>query len=181
MDPFDRFFRRPLEDVLVTQGIVSREKATELLESAKASDEPFAVALLDSGTLTPWDLAKTISTHYQMPVHPIPGFKLEKVLLEGLRSDMLHRHQVLPVGRFGSTRTFAVIEPPGRALVEELQAVCGGAIFFFVAEAPEVRRALEENVHLEPAVAKEGGTGWQSIFDSAEQAVMKGLGRKSEE
>ena len=177
MDPFDRFFRRPLEDVLVAQGVLSRHKANELLDSAKSSGEPFALALIDSGTLTPWDLAKAITTHYQMPVQPLSGYRFDPEDFKGLKPDVLHRNQVIPIGRFGTTRTFAVIEPPSRLLVEELQATCGPTLFFFVSEAPEVRRALGEHVKL-PVNPKD--SGWQSIFDNAEQAVMKGLGRKTQ-
>jgi hypothetical protein len=176
VDPFDRYFRRPLADVLVAQGILTRDRADELSASAKSSGEPLGAILLESGAMTAWDLAKTIAAHYQMPVHPLTGYRFERDVFEGLRGDLLHRNQVVPVGRFGPTRTFAVLEPPSRELVSELQAACGPSIFFFVAEGPEVRRALTDNVKVVDAM-KDGA--WQQIFDVAEQEVMKGLGKKS--
>ena len=175
MDPFERFHRRSLGDVLVAQGIVTREKVDELLAAAKSSGEPLGTLLLESGTMTSWDLAKTIAAHFQMPVHPLTGYRFEREALEGLRSDLLHRHQVMPLARFGATRTFAVLEPPTRELVTELQAACGASIFFFVAEGPEIRRALAEHVKVVDT-SKDGA--WQQIFDVAEQEVLKGLGKK---
>lgn len=172
MDPFDRFLRRPLDDLLVAQGLLSRERADELIASAEVAGEPFATSVLESGTLTAWDLARTIAVHYQMPVHPLAGYRFEKELLMGLRPAALHRYQVIPLGVFGATRTFAVVEPPNRALLDELTATCGPSVFFFVAEAPEIARLLREHVKVVDASAD---AGWQRLFDDAEVEVAKGL------
>ena len=175
MDPFERFHRRSLADVLAAQGILPRERIDELAATAKTSGEPLGTVLLESGAMTAWDLAKSIAAQYQMPVHPLTGYRFDKEVVEGLRSDLLHRNQVMPLARFGSTRTFAVLEPPSRELIAELQSACGPSIFFFVAEGPEIRRSLHEHVKVVDA-AKDGA--WQQIFDVAEQSVMKGLSKK---
>jgi hypothetical protein len=174
VDPFDRFLRRPLDDLLVSVGTLSREKADEMLASAETSGEPFATVVLEAGTLTAWDLARTVAVHYQMPVLPLAGYRFEKELLVGLQPEMLHRYQVVPLGVFGATRTFAVIEPPSRALLDELTNACGTSIFFFAAEANEVARILREHVKVVDANAD---AGWQKLFDAAEVEVAKGLTR----
>ena len=63
MDPFDRFLRRPLDELLVSQSILSREKADEMMASAEQAGEPLATVVLEAGTLTAWDLARTIAVH----------------------------------------------------------------------------------------------------------------------
>src|SRR5262245_40683271 len=146
MDPFERFHRRSLADVLVAQGTVSREKVDELVAAAKTSGEPLGSLLLEAAVLTAWDLAKTVAAQYQMPVHPLAGYRFDKGAMEGLRSDVLHKNQVMPLARFGNVRTFAVLEPPSRELISDLQATCGPSLFFFAAEGPEIRRALHEHV-----------------------------------
>jgi len=174
VDPFDRFLRRPLDELLVSQSILSREKADEMMASAEQAGEPLATVVLEAGTLTAWDLARTIAVHYQMPVLPLAGYRFEKELVVGLRPETLHRFQVLPLGVFGATRTFAVIEPPNKTLLDELTATCGTSIFFFAAEANEVARILREHVKVVDANAD---AGWQKLFDEAEVEVAKGLTR----
>ena len=174
MDPLDRFLRRPLQEVLVSQGVLSKDQVEKLAESARASGDPLGVAIIDSGALTAWDFARTIATHYQMPVHPLVGYKLDKEFATGYPADLLHRHQIVPLARFGRVRTFAVLEPPTRPLIAELQATLGHAtpLFFFVSPGDALRRILEERVKLVDAAAD---PGWQNIFDSAEQEVLKDL------
>jgi hypothetical protein len=144
MDPYERFHRRSLRDVLVQQGALSNEQADELIDAAHQANEPFATVVLDAGALTSWDLAKTVATHYQMPVLPLVGYRFDKAIAQGLPASLLYQHQVLPVGRFGRT-------------------------WSFVAEAQEVTRLLRENVKV---MDVSSDTAWQSIFDEAQQNVL---------
>jgi hypothetical protein len=174
VDPLDRFLRRPLSEVLVSQGVLAKEQVEQLTESAKAAGDSLGAAIIDSGALTAWDFARTVSTHYQMPVHPLVGYKLDKDFANGYPPDLLHRYQLVPLARFGHARTFAVLEPPNRALINDLQATLGHAtpLFFFVAPGDEIRRVLEEKVKIVDVAAD---SGWQNLFDSAEQEILKDL------
>src|SRR5262245_55289084 len=171
MDPFERFHRRSLRDVLIQQGVLNAEQADELIDAAHQANEPFSTVLLDAGSLTAWDLAKTVAAHYQMPVLPLTGYRYDKALAEGLPASLLYQHQVLPVGRFGRTWSFAVVEPPNREVIEDLKQVCGASMFFFVSEAPELQRLLRENVKVMDVASD---TSWQSIFDEGAQKVAGG-------
>ena len=171
MDPYERFYRRSLRDVLVTQGVVTNEQADELIDAAHQSNEPFATVVLDAGYLTAWDLAKAVATHYQMPVLPLAGYRYDKELAAGLPASLLYQHQVLPVGRFGKTWSFAVVEPPGRHVIDDLRSVCGNSLFFFASDATEVSRLLREHVKMVDVGAD---SAWQSIFDQANQNVQDG-------
>lgn len=172
MDPFDRFLRRSLDDVLVTQGILTRERADEMLSSATSGGVPFATVVLESGTVTAWDLARIVAVHYQMPVHPLGNYRFDKDVFKGLSPQLLHRHMAVPLSVLGKTRTFAVLEPPSRALLDELTKTCGPSVFFFVAEGPAITKVLDEHAKL-PSVHED--QGWQKLFESAEQEVLKGL------
>jgi len=172
LDPFDRFLRSSLDETLVAQGTLPRAKADELVSSAAQAGEPFATALLDASIVTPWDLARLIALHYQMPVQPLAGYQFDKDIFTGLRGDMLHRHRVVPLSSFGRTRTFAVLEPPNRLMLDDLQEACGPSLFFFVAEAPEIDRVLSERTKVVDATSD---TSWHKLFDSAEEEVTRAL------
>ncbi len=170
MDPFERFHRRSLRDVLVTQGVLNQEQADELVEAAYESNEPFGAVLVEAGHLTAWDLAKTVATHYQMPVLPLFDYRFDAGLLEGVPASTLYQYQIVPVGRFGRCWSFAVVEPPSREAIEALRETCGNSLFFFVSEVQEVQQALQENVKV---VDVSSDTSWQSIFDTGERRVSE--------
>ena len=66
-------------------------------------------------------------------------------------------------------RSFAVIEPPSRDCINELQEACGNNLFFFVSEVQEIQRLLNDNVKV---VDAKGDTSWKAVFDTAHQSVL---------
>lgn len=179
MDSFERFFQRPLEEVLVSEGILPKERVDALAESARTAHEPLGKVVIETASMTPWDLAKAVSTHYQIPVHPLAGYKFDRDVAKGLPADLLHQHQIMPVSRIGRTACFAVLQPPTRDAVEELKTATNAALFFFVADGTEVRKALQDHVPLPEPMDPKADQGWQALFDQAEQEILKGLGRKT--
>lgn len=169
MDVHNRFERRSLRDVLIAQGALTAELADELVSSAREDNEPFGAVVVDSGHMTAWDLAKAIITHYQMPFLPLQDFHYDEALAEGIPTATLFQYNVLPVGRFGKACSFAVIEPPSRDCIGELQDACGNSLFFFVSEVQEVQRLLNENVKV---VDSKGDTSWTAVFDAGDQSVL---------
>jgi hypothetical protein len=169
MDVHNRFERRSLRDVLVAQGVLSVPLADELMSSAREENEPFGAVVVEAGHLTAWDLAKAVITHYQMPYLPLQGFRYDAELAEGLPTATLYHYNILPVGRFGKVRSFAVIEPPSRDCITELQETCGNNLFFFVSEVQEIQRLLNDNVKV---VDAKGDTSWTAVFDTAHQSVL---------
>ena len=169
MDRFERFYRRSLRDVLVGQGVLSAEQADELAESAYEENESFGSAVVDAGHLTSWELARTVASHYQMPVLPLRGYDYDADAVEGISSTALYQYQILPVGRFGKSWSFAVIEPPSRECVQSLRETFGNAIFFFVAEAEMVKELVGEHVKVVDATTDKG---WHSMFDDADAMIQ---------
>lgn len=170
MDHNERYYRRSLRDVLVGQGILTDEAADELVQSAFESNEPFGSVLVESGIMTAWDLAKTVSAQYQMPVLPLSNYQFDATFFNGPPPSMLYQYQIVPVGRFGSTWSFASVEPPSRECVEALREHCGSSLFFFVSEVPHIQQALQSHVKV---VDMESDSSWQSIFESGEKAVLE--------
>ncbi len=173
MDRYERFYRRSLRDVLVGQGVLSAEQADELAESAYQANEAFAYAVVDAGHLSPWELAKVIAGHYQMPVLPLVGYDYDETILDGMSAATLFQYQVLPVGRFGRSWSFAVAEPPTRECIGALKEAFGSALFFFAADAEAVKEMISEHVKVVDAASDQG---WQSMFDDADESIQVELG-----
>lgn len=170
MDVHNRFERRSLRDVLIAQGALSAELADELVSSAREENESFGAVVVEAGHMTAWDLAKAVITHYQMPYLPLGGFHFDRDLVAGLPTATLYQYNVLPIGRFGKAWSFAVIEPPSRDCISELQDACGNHLYFFVSEVQEVQRLLNENVKV---VDSSGDTSWTAVFDAGEESLLK--------
>lgn len=169
MDRHERFYRRSLRDVLVGQEVLTAELADELAESAYEAGESFGFAVVDAGHMTAWDLTKVVAHSYQMPVLPLQGYDYDPAMLDGISAARLYQYQVLPVGRFGRSWSFAVAEPPSRECVAALREAFGNALFFFVADAELVKEMVSQNIKV---VDAKSDRGWQSLFDTADAAIQ---------
>jgi hypothetical protein len=173
MDLYERFYRRSLRDVLVGQGVLAPEDADELAESAYEANEPFSYAVVDAGHLSAWELVKTVASHYQMPVLPLQGFDFDDALLEGIPASTLFQYQVLPIGRFGRTWSFAVAEPPSRDCIAALRESFGNALFFFAADTELIKAMVAQHIKVVDAASDRS---WQSLFDTADAQIQTELG-----
>ena len=164
-----RVQRRSLRDVLVAQGTLTTDQADELMSAARDAHESFAAVLVESGHVSAYELCRTVSAHFQMPVLPLAGYDFDRLIVKGLPPATLYQYLAVPVGRFGETWSFAVIEPPSRDALDALKEVCGTRLVFFVAEVTEVQRLLREYVKV---VDTSADPSWQSIFDTADQNIL---------
>ena len=169
MDRHERFYRRSLRDVLVGQNILTAELADELAESAYEASESFGFAVVDAGHLSSRELVKTVAGQYQMPVLPLLGYDYDETMLDGMSAATLFQYQVLPVGRFGRSWSFAVAEPPSRECVTALKEAFGAALFFFAADAVLVQEMVAEHVKVVDAASDKG---WHSMFDDANASIV---------
>ncbi len=173
MDPYDRYTRRSLRDVLVADGVLSSDQADELVESAYEMSESFAAVVVDAGYLTAWELAKRIAATWQMPVMPLDGYRLPTDLLQAVPPTLLYHHQIVPLAQFGQVWTWACASPPTREMIDSLREHCGKSHFFFVADLQQIHRLLSENVQVLDVAADDA---WSGVFDAGEEAVREEVG-----
>lgn len=169
MDPYERYYRRSIRDTMVGQGVLSPEQADELAEVAFEGQELFSGIVLDAGLMTEYELVKLVALHYQMPVMPLEGFEVDKDLIASLPASAIFQHRVLPLGRFGSAHSFAVVEPPSRECIAALRESCEGALFFFVGTSGLVQQLISQNVKV---VNVASDRAWESIFDAGDERVL---------
>jgi len=202
---FDRLKRKRLGDILVDEGLVTKEFVIGALHEHQKTKRLLSDVLIDNGHIGEYDLAKALVTEQQLPFVELSNHTVHKDLLAEFPADFLHRAALVPLDRFGAQIAFACQELPGADVAEELRARAPEGCYFFVALSAEIRRLLREFAPLgngasqpEPRRAGEArretsprdegrkapprddaeireDTAWKVLFDSANAAVMADL------
>jgi hypothetical protein len=96
----------------------------------------------------------------------------------------------VPLDEFGDCVCFACQEFPSEEIEKQLAEVAGGKVFFFAALSLNIRQALAEHAPRgvgdededEPVAtaALAEDTTWKGLFDSANEAILTGLGTEGE-
>ena len=172
MDSYDRYFRRSLRDVLLSEGVLTPEQADELGESARAHEESLGAVVVESGYLTAWDLMQKVAATYQLPILLLENYKVDTEILQAIPSAVLYQHGIFPLAKFGQTWTWAISSPPTRELISVLREHCGPSHFFYACDMQQIQILLRNNVKVVDTTADDS---WQNIFDSGDQAVRETL------
>ena len=189
MTHYQRLKKKRLGDILVQEGLASKEAVITALQNQQTSGRLMSDSLLEARELSDYDLARALVEQYQAPFVDLSAYTLHKDLIEEFPTELLHRGRVIPLDRFGSLICFACQEIPPEDVVDELAKVATGGVYFYIASAFELGHKLEEYAPIAnptdgaPVFATDiaEDTGWTNLFDSANDEVVNDLGSKEDE
>lgn len=193
MSHYRRAKRKRLGDILVDEGVVTRDAVISALHEQQKNQRLLSDILLDGNDLAPYDLARVVVEEYQAPFLDLDRHAFHKDLVERFPAELLHAAAVVPLDRFGPQACFACQEIPGEAIVEKLRQHVDGTLQFYVALSTDIRRILAEYAPLQgkakatgeprgkqkaaPAAPAESAedAAWKDLFDSANEAILQDL------
>lgn len=139
-----------------------------------------------------------------MPYIELKTYTIHKDLVQQIPAALLNRARAVPLDKYGKQICFACQEIPAKEIVDELRKHAPGGVYFFVASAVEVRKALEDYAPVakpapaakaapagKAAAAAKGGaapapkqpapadadenTAWKDLFDAANESILTEL------
>jgi len=148
-------------DILIRDGLVSREQFDRALTEARASGSRVGYTLVKLGMLGEHDLALALSRHLGVPAVDLERVRLDPKLLRLIPADIALKHVVVPVRRVGRTLTVAMADPADLSLIDDLKFVTRFEIEAVIAGESALRRVVER----EYEVADEGVADLLKQFD----------------
>jgi type IV pilus assembly protein PilB len=169
----DKMRRKKLGELLIDESLVTSEQVVEALKEQKRTRVPLGEVLVSFGVITEWDIARTLSTQFQLPfIHPTK-YTVEKDVAKTISRELLHRCQCLPLDRFGDILTVAVAGPLNERVVEELEEASGCELFLYIALASEMRYVLEQSYPVESG--GDASDEWENLFDAANESILSDI------
>src|SRR6266511_2374692 len=98
----NRIRRKLFGEILVNEGLVSKEQLEEALELQKSTGDFLGGILLELGYITETDIVKTLSVQYQLPFLRPTLYDLDRRLIQKFRAEFLHLHKILPLDQIGN-------------------------------------------------------------------------------
>jgi hypothetical protein len=153
MTNYDRMKRKRLGDILVDDGLATEEIVIAGLQEQQRSGRLLSEILLEQRQVNEHDLARSIVEHYQVPYVELKNYTIHKDLIQTVPAALLNRARVVPLDKYGKQICFACQEIPPKEMVDELRRHATGGVFFFIASAMEIKRALEDYASVGKAAA----------------------------
>jgi type IV pilus assembly protein PilB len=134
-----------LGDILLRDGLLSREQLAQALVEQKASKHRLGYVLVKLGLVPELEITKILARQYRMPAVDLSRFDVDPKILKLVPSDMAAKGVVLPLKREGRTLTVAMADPSDLGLLEDLKFITRFDLFPVIAGEFTLRALIEKH------------------------------------
>lgn len=186
-----------LAEALTQREAIPNDAITDALYSQDRHGESFVEALIATGHITEWDLAKMVVEQFQVPFLMASSYEIGDSAKTTLPKELLFESLIVPLDRFEDVLTIVmpILTPievlnkvrkaskcqifPYVGLISENRNVLGTLYSEFSdwQKAAEKRRE-KERLHRSKEEKSLISHDWTSIFDSGDEQVQSSLKKK---
>src|SRR5688500_11611780 len=134
-----------LGEILIREGLLTREQLGEALADQKTSRDRLCYILAKLGLSNELDITKVLARHHRMPAVDLSRFEVDPKILKLVPSELANKHIVLPLKREGRTLTVAVADPTDLGLLEDLKFITRYDLFPVLAGEYTLRTLIEKH------------------------------------
>ena len=129
--------------LLVKRGLLTNERADEVLKAVSENGKGIEEVLFESGWVTEPDLLASISQEVNFPPIDLAKVKVSPEVLEDLPQDLAVYYGVLPIAKIGNILTLAVSNPFDIVKLDDVETVTGCDLRPVVASARAIKKAID--------------------------------------
>ena len=134
-----------LGDLLLEEGLVSRDALKEALDRQKAEGGRLGFHLVKLGTVSEEDLVQILSEQYGMPAIDLRSLypHVDRELLALVNESIATRYHVFPVHRTGNHLTLAMADPTNVVALDDIRFRTGCEVEPVLASEFAIKEAIE--------------------------------------
>ena len=133
-----------LGDLLVREGLVSKEQLDQALTEQKNTGARLGYCLVKLGFVQETEITKMLARQYRMPAVDLSRFEVDPKIVKLVPTDVAVKHMVLPLKRDGRTLTVAMADPTNMGVVDDLKFITRYDIFPVIAGEYTLKNAIEK-------------------------------------
>jgi type IV pilus assembly protein PilB len=112
-----------LGDILLQEGLITREQLSSALGECRASGMPLGYVLAKQGSVPDVEITRIVARQLRVPAVDLSRFEVDTKILKLIPADVAKRQIVLPLKREGRTLTVAMANPTDPVLLQELRFI----------------------------------------------------------
>lgn len=132
-----------LGDLLVEQGLLTKEQLAQALKRQQETGERPGQALVSLGYVTPQQIAEVLEFQLGIPHVTLADFPPEEEALRSIPGALARRHQVLPLRIRGSALLLAMADPLNVVAIDEVRLASGYEVRPAVATEEEIAQEIK--------------------------------------
>ena len=142
-----------LGDLLVREGVITREQLSKALAEQKQNGHRVGYNLVKLGFIPEIELTKMLAKQYRMPAVDLSRFEVDPKIAKMIPTELAQKNLVLPLKREGRTLTVAMADPTNLGVLEDLKFITRYDIFPVIAGEYTLRDDDREGLRLDGRAA----------------------------
>jgi type IV pilus assembly protein PilB len=134
-----------LGEILLREGLVTREQLAQALAEQKNSKHRLGYVLVKLGLVQELEITKVLARQYRMPAVDLTRFEVDPKIIKLVPAEMATKSVVLPLKREGRTLTVAMADPTDLGLLEDLKFITRFDLFPVIAGEYTLRNLIEKH------------------------------------
>jgi type IV pilus assembly protein PilB len=132
-------------DLLVKEGLITREQLQKALDEQRQSGTRVGYNLVKLGFIQENELTRCLARQYKMPAVDLSKFEVDPKIVKLVPADLAVKHLVLPLKRDGRTLTVAMADPSNLGVIEDLKFITRYDIFPVIAGEFTLKNVVEKH------------------------------------
>jgi len=142
MRNFHKIVNKPLGEILVERGVISRAKLEQVLVFQKEKGYLFGEALVEMKLATEEDVVQALTCQYGFPYLPLANYEIAPEVVATVPLNVCKKYFLVPIDKIGRSLTLAMANPLDVQALEELEKSTGCSVQAFVSTATEINNAI---------------------------------------
>jgi type IV pilus assembly protein PilB len=136
------FSRKVLADVLLEQGLLSREELDRVMGKMIGTRLSLSQALIDDGLLGEEAVARILAQQCSMVYDPLTDYRVHQQFYQIIPVELMHRHPFVPLREQDGMLRLAIADPHDLPGLDELELLLGRPFTVVISTRSAILRAL---------------------------------------
>ena len=133
-----------LGDLLIKEGLITKDQLDKALQEQKANGTRLGYNLVKLGFVQETEITKMLARQFRMPAVDLSRFEVDPKIVKMIPADIALKHLVLPLKKEGRTLTVAMADPTNMGVIDDLKFVTRYDIFPVIAGEYTLRTAIDK-------------------------------------
>lgn len=142
--PLRKVLNKPLGDLLVQGGIITREQLEEALAVQKDRGGLIGEILVALGFSKEEDIAQALTVQYGFPYLPLANYEINPDVIKVIPAHVARQYVFIPVDKIGNNFTIAMSNPLNHQAIEDAALLSGCSVQTFVSTSSDIKEAIEK-------------------------------------
>lgn len=140
---YKRFLSKPIGEILIEKGVITREQLLKALELQKKENKLIGEILINLGIVKEEEIAQALTMQYGLPYLPLKNYELNPEIISLIPKELAQKYSLIAIDKIGNTLTISITDLLDQEIISQIEKLTNSNVQFFVSTASDIKDAYK--------------------------------------